>query len=165
MDTKLIEDFKTELAAHSAALEKAAELCEAQAARIEHLKECLMHQKMRTEGATKQRDHYRRANQELVLKLNNVDHSLNVKLAFALTMLQDVLVNGWTDEKKKRANQAMSDFLSPFRDESPTCSLCDCVMPDAPDRCGMCGCPAEHQSKREAAESADEKSDGQAENS
>lgn len=37
MDTKLIEDFETELAAHSAALEKAAELCEAQAARITEL--------------------------------------------------------------------------------------------------------------------------------
>ena len=37
MDPKLIEDFETELAAHSAALEKAAELCEAQAARIKEL--------------------------------------------------------------------------------------------------------------------------------
>lgn len=37
MDTKLIEDFEAELAAHSAALETAAALCEAQAARIAEL--------------------------------------------------------------------------------------------------------------------------------
>ena len=37
MNTKLIEDLEQELAAHSAALEKAAELCEAQAARIKEL--------------------------------------------------------------------------------------------------------------------------------
>jgi len=49
--------------------------------------------------------------------------------------------------------------------EPPTCSNCDCVMPNVPpDRCGMCGCPAEHQSKRIAAGTADEKPDGQAEN-
>ena len=37
MDTKLIEDFEIELAAHAAALERAAELCEAQDARIKEL--------------------------------------------------------------------------------------------------------------------------------
>jgi len=50
--------------------------------------------------------------------------------------------------------------------DPPTCSNCDCVMPPPtpPDRCGMCGCPAEHQSKRIADAPADGKPDGQEEN-
>ena len=105
-----------------------------------------------------ERDHWK-AQCQRMFSLPKIIEDRN-KLADALRNLRnaslqykmdkDDLEIGDADEALARVNVV---------DNPDTCSLCDCVMPVGADRCGMCGCPRENQSKREAGESADEQRD------